>query len=41
MSTFTVELDNKGGLLFRPCEAMASGVKFLFCARTHGDGGRH
>lgn len=41
MSTFTVELDDKPGLVFRLCAAMASGVTFVLGAKTHGDSGRH
>lgn len=41
MSTFTVELDNKRGLLFRLCEAMASGVNFVLWARTDDGSSRH
>jgi hypothetical protein len=37
MSTFTVELNNKPGLPFRLCAAMASGVNFVLCARTDDD----
>lgn len=39
--TFTVELDNKRGLLFRVCKAMASGVNLVLLVRTDDGSSRH